>query len=418
LLCSAKELGLSEDASGCSHCPNRCNRVPTVREALALDDALVTLKILPNRPRLPLGSRHRPGSLRDHRRATAAAAAARASRKVHARAPRIRIEDLDACPRFAARLIEGIDPKAPTPDWMMERIERSGIPVPLRGRRHHQLRDAGAGPAAPRVRPASSRGQHRRALRARGWRDLVLLNGETLELQPDLLLVADEKKPLGLAGIMGGEHSGIANDTTTVLLWRGAFWNPTVIQGRMRRLGFISDAGYRFERGVDPELGPVGVDRAAQLIVDICGGRAGPLADVKGSLPVRRARHAAHGARAKAARSRAVTGNSRERLPAPATAASARGSGFRRHAAVVPLRSDARGGLVEEVARIHGFDRIPAEPSAHVQHMLPAPETQSSADHAQAAPSRPRMAGSDHLQLRVERRVERRSIPKENPSRC
>src|SRR5258705_8405578 len=79
---------------------------------------------------------------------------------------------------------------------------------------------------------------------------LTLLNGQVLDLEPDLLLVCDEAKPLGLAGIMGGEHSGISTATTTVFL-EGAYWNPAVIQGKMRRLGFVSDAGYRFERGVD-----------------------------------------------------------------------------------------------------------------------------------------------------------------------
>src|SRR6185312_12529981 len=121
---------------------------------------------------------------------------------------------------------------------------------------------------------------------ARDGETLTLLNGDVLALAPDLLLVADAKKPLGLAGIMGGEHSGIGDDTTDVLL-EGAFWNPDAIQGRMRRLGFQSDAGYRFERGVDAALGPVAVERATALIVELCGGRAGPLTDVKGALPAR-----------------------------------------------------------------------------------------------------------------------------------
>src|SRR4029453_1264975 len=107
---------------------------------------------------------------------------------------------------------------------------------------------------------------------------LTLLNGQVLDLTADLLLVADEKKPLGLAGIMGGEHSGIADDTTRVYL-EGAFWNPAVVQGKMRRLGFSSDAGYRFERGVDFGGCARAVERATQLILETCGGRAGPLTD-------------------------------------------------------------------------------------------------------------------------------------------
>src|SRR5206468_4852425 len=93
-------------------------------------------------------------------------------------------------------------------------------------------------------------------------------------------------KPLGLAGIMGGEHSGISTATTTVFL-EGAYWNPAVIQGKSRRLGFVSDAGYRFERGVDFGGCATAVERATQLILDVCGGHAGPLDDVAGDLPRR-----------------------------------------------------------------------------------------------------------------------------------
>jgi phenylalanyl-tRNA synthetase beta chain len=375
MLCSALELGLSDDASGLLALSSELKPGTDLREALALDDALITLKVLPNRPDVLSVA----GVAREVAAITGAQLKLPARAEVpatHPRKPGIRIEDLDACPRFAARLIEGIDPKAPTPEWMKQRIERSGIrsisavvditnyvmlelgqPLHAYDQRHVE------GDIVVRF--------------ARESETLTLLNGEMLKLQSDLLMVADEKKPLGLAGIMGGEHSGIADDTTTVLL-EGAFWNPAVIQGRMRRLGFVSDAGYRFERGVDPELGPVAVDRAAQLILDICGGKAGPLADVKGVLPARPP------VKLRASRAQRILG-----LPiSPAMLESV----FTRLA--LPHRRDGddfvvtppsyrfdlaiEEDLIEEVARIHGFDRIPAQPSAHVQHMLPAPESQRS----------------------------------------
>ena len=124
-----------------------------------------------------------------------------------------------------------------------------------------------------------------------------------LDLEPDLLLVADEKKPLGLAGIMGGEHSGI-NDATTTVLLEGAFWNPAMIQGKSRRLGFASDAGYRFERGVDFGGCARAVERATQLILECCGGRAGPLSRRAGHASAARARSRAAGARRAAPRHR------------------------------------------------------------------------------------------------------------------
>ena len=184
-----------------------------------------------------------------------------------------------------SRIIEGIDPTAPTPAWMKERIERSGIRaisavvditnyVMLElGQPLHAYDDRLLDNAIV-VRFANAGEQ------------LTLLNGQVLDLEPDLLLVCDEKKPLGLAGIMGGEHSGI-NDTTTTVFLEGAFWSPAVIQGKSRRLGFVSDAGYRFERGVDFGGCARAVERATQLILDICGGRAGPLGDVAGDLPPR-----------------------------------------------------------------------------------------------------------------------------------
>ena len=179
---------------------------------------------------------------------------------------------------------------------------------------------------------------------ARAGEKLTLLNEQTLDLEPDLLLVADAKKPLGLAGIMGGEHSGISDATTTVLL-EGAFWNPAVIQGKSRRLGFTSDAGYRFERGVDFGGCARAVERATQLILDCCGGRAGPLSDVQGALPARAA------VRVRPARVTRLLGialsddNHRRALRPARLLVYARGRRFSGDAAVVPLRSCHRGGL-------------------------------------------------------------------------
>ncbi|HEX6795260.1 MAG TPA: phenylalanine--tRNA ligase subunit beta, partial [Casimicrobiaceae bacterium] len=284
----------------------------------------------------------------------------------------VRVEDADACPRFAARVIEGIDAKAPTPAWMKQRIERSGIRSisavvditnyvmlelgqPLHAYDDRELE----GDIVVRF--------------AREGETLTLLNGDTLALEPDLLLVCDSVKPLGLAGIMGGEHSGIAGDTTSVYL-EGAFWNPAVIQGKMRRLGFVSDAGYRFERGVDFELGPRAVERATQLILEICGGRAGPLTDAKGALPARlpvRLRTKRATRVLGVALSSGVIADVFTRLRLPFVR---EGDDF----VVTPpsYRFDLaiEEDLIEEVARIHGYDAIPDAPHAHVQPMLPSPE--------------------------------------------
>ena len=372
MLCSAKELGLSDDASGLFALPASPAPGTSIRAALALDDALITLKVLPNRPDCLSVA----GIAREVSAITGAPVQLPQRARIaqgHARAPGIRIDDFDACPRFAARLVEGIDPAASTPDWMRQRIERSGIRSisAVVDITNYVMLELGQPLHAYDERHVDGDIVVRFA---REGETLTLLNGDVLTLTADLLMVADAKKPLGLAGIMGGEHSGIAPDTTTVLL-EGAFWNPAVIQGKMRRLGFTSDAGYRFERGVDPELGPIAVDRATELILQICGGRAGPLADVKGTLPARPP-VTLRTARAKRLLGIDVSPAMAENVFKRLMLAHRRtGDDF----VVTPpsYRFDLviEEDLVEEVARIHGFERIPAQPAAHVQHMLAVPET-------------------------------------------
>ena len=210
---------------------------------------------------------------------------------------------------------------------------------------------------------------------------------------------------------MGGEHSGIGDATTTVFL-EGAFWNPAVIQGKSRRLGFASDAGYRFERGVD-------FDGCAR------GGRARDAADPRDLRRPRRSarrrrRRAARRARRCACGPRAWRGCSASRSPPrPSPAifdrlglAHARdGDDF----VVTPpsYRFDLaiEEDFVEEIARLHGYDAIPAAPSAHVQTMLADPEARRSAGALEAPPRRARLAGSDHLQLRRLGAGRRRCFP-------
>ncbi len=377
MLCSARELGIDEDASGLLELGADFAPGTPLREALALDDTLITLKITPNRAdclsvagiaREAAAVTDRPVALPP---TTVTPLAFDGVRPV-------RIEAPGACPRFVGRLIDGIDPLAPTPAWMKQRLERSGLRsiaavvditnyVMLElGQPLHAYDDRLLDGAIV-VRFASE------------GETLTLLNGQVLELASDLLLVADEAKPLGLAGIMGGEHSGIADDTTRVYL-EGAFWNPAVIQGKMRRLGFTSDAGYRFERGVDFNGCTAAVERATQLIMEICGGRAGPLTDAMAAEEMPR-RDPVRVRVARVARILGITLTG-EAIAAAFTrlqfAFTRNGDDF----VVTPpsRRFDLaiEEDFIEEVARIHGYEAIPAAPSAHVQHMLPDPEGQRS----------------------------------------
>jgi len=371
MLCSAKELGIDDDASGLLALPADAEVGTDLRAALALDDTLITLKLTPNRADcLSL-----VGIARDVAAITDVALRPPPLDPVPVssnRRRRVHIEDTEACPRFVSRTIEGIDPTAPTPAWMKERIERSGIRTisAVVDITNYVMLELGQPLHAYDDRLLDGDIVVRFA---NAGETLTLLNGQVLELEPDLLLVCDEKKPLGLAGIMGGEHSGIGASTTTVYL-EGAFWSPAVVAGKMRRLGFVSDAGYRFERGVDFGGCAQAVERASALMLDICGGRAGPLDDVGGEWPRR------DPVRVRSSRVARLLGIS---LPAATIAdifarlglaAERDGNDF----VVTPpsYRFDLalEEDFVEEIARLYGYDRIPAEPAAHAQRMLPDPE--------------------------------------------
>ena len=372
MLCSAKELGLSDDAGGLLALDDALEPGTDLRRALALDDTVLTLKLTPNRA----DCLSMLGVARDVAAVTGATLAVpdtspapTASRTTRA----VRIDEPQGCPRFGGRTIEGIDATRRTPGWMTSRLERAGIRAisAVVDVTNYVMLELGQPMHAYDARHLDGALVVRFA---RAGEKLTLLNGDVLDLEPDLLLVCDEAKPLGLAGIMGGEHSGIADDTTTVYL-EAAYWNPAVVQGRMRRLGFTSDAGYRFERGVDPELGPAAIERATALILAICGGRAGPRTDAKATLPPRAPVHVRS---ARIARLLGVPVAAEDaadvfaRLGLPARR---RGDDFE----VTPpsWRFDLaiEEDFVEEVARIRGYDAIPAAASAHVQRMLARPES-------------------------------------------
>ena len=372
MLCSAAELGLSDDASGLLLLDRNAPIGADIRGPLDLDDTLLTLKLTPNRADCLslMGIAREVGAIT----ATPVVPSAQASVAVASTVRRnVRVNDPLACPRFCGRVIEGIDARAPTPSWMKQRLARSGIrPISAvvdvtnyvmleLGQPLHAYDDALLdGDLVVRF--------------PRDGEKLTLLNGQEIELVPSLLLVADEKKPLGLAGIMGGQQSAISDATTRVFL-EGAFWNPAVIQGKSRRLGFATDAGYRFERGVDFAVSPTAVDRATALIIELCGGRAGPLVDVCGALPQR------DPVRVRSARVARILG---VEIPAPELQAI-----FRR-LELAPVREGSdlvctppsyrfdlaiEADFIEEAARLYGYDKIHATGATHAQSMLPVPET-------------------------------------------
>ena len=372
MLCSASELGISDDSAGLLVLDSNIPIGTDVRQALDLDDVIFTFKLTPNRA----DCLSVLGLAREISAITASplrysppptiVATSKSARGV-------RVEDPQACPRFCGRVISDIDATATAPLWMKQRLERSGIRsisavvdvtnyVMLKlGQPLHAYDDSVLeGDLIVRFAKPGER--------------LTLLNGQQLALDPDLLLVADEKKALGLAGIMGGEHSGISGKTTSIFL-EGAFWSPAVIQGKARRLGFATDAGFRFERGVDFANADRAVDRATQLILELCGGQAGPMVDVRGPMPRRdpvrvRPRRVARILGIEI--SNAVLADVFTVLGLKPTQ---EGTDF----LVTPpsFRFDLtiEEDFIEEAARLYGYDNIPASAVRHTQSMLPERET-------------------------------------------
>jgi phenylalanyl-tRNA synthetase beta chain len=378
MLCSARELGLSEDHGGLLPLPDDAPIGQNIRSYLNLDDNLITLKLTPNRADCL--------SLTGIAREVAALTGAPLTLpKIEPVAPVIddtRAVVLDApaaCPRYCGRIVRGVNSKAPTPDWMKQRIERCGV------RAISALVDVTNYVMLELGQPlhAFDDGQLAGAIHVRypkAGEQLLLLNEQTVTPTADTALIADEQKPLAMAGIMGGEHSGIA-DATTDLFLESAFFAPDAIAGKARALGFSSDASYRYERGVDFELQRRAIERATQLIIDICGGHPGPVVEAVAPdhlpqrTPVR-----LHLPRVTRVLGIELGHAQIEKLVAGMSFAYVREND---DLVVTPpsYRFDIviEEDLIEEIARIHGYDNIPAPPPTARCEMLPLPEARRNA---------------------------------------
>jgi phenylalanyl-tRNA synthetase beta chain len=284
MLCSAKELKLADDHAGLLELPLDTPVGMDLRAALKLDDTLFTLKLTPNLA-------HNLSVLGVAREVSALTGAplnlptfAPVAATTDDRVP-VRIEAPDLCGRWAGRVVRGVDPKASTPAWMVDRLARCGQ------RSVSALVDISNYVMFELGRPSHifdrARIHDELVIRwARAGETLKLLNGNTVTLDDQVGVVADGAGPESLAGIMGGDASAVSDDTTSVYV-EAAFWWPAAVAGRSRRFNFATDAGHRFERGVDAETIPAHMERVTQLILDICGGQAGPLDDVVARLPAR-----------------------------------------------------------------------------------------------------------------------------------
>ncbi len=371
MMCSSKELGITEEASGLLELSSDAVVGQDIREHLDLNDHVLTLKLTPNRSDcLSL-----QGIARDVAAITGAETRFDAIQPVNVefeQTKNVVVTEQTACPRYAGRLISGLDARASTPEWMVKRLERSGLRsisaivditnyvLLALGQPMHAF-DAARLNGDIQVRFAKV------------GESLELLNDTTIELKADDLVIADAQGAVALAGIMGGKPSSVSDETTAVFL-ESAFFVPSVIAGKARRLGLSTDSSYRFERGVDFGNTRNALEYATALILQICGGKAGAVTEVVATLPARQP------VQLRMSRLISVLGIpfAQDRVAQLLTQL-----GFSYRISddvftVVPpsYRFDItiEEDLIEEVARLHGYDHIPATPPASEMRMLAASE--------------------------------------------
>ncbi len=373
MLCSARELGISEDHGGLLALPDDAPVAAEVRSYLGLDDNSFVIKLTPNRA----DCLSITGVARELAALTGVALKLPLVEPVAAVIEDTRAIVLDApeaCPRYCGRIVRGVNARAETPHWMKQRLERSGVRsisalvditnyVMLElGQPLHVFDDARLVGAVHVRYPATGE-------------SVLLLNEQTVKPDPNTLLIADESRALALAGIMGGEESGVTLDTTDVFI-ESAFFSPDAIAGKARQYGFSSDASHRFERGVDFELARTAIERATALTLDICGGQAGPVVEALSELHLPR-REAVS---LRPARLRRVLGVALDDdtivglLGGIGLTAEREGDSL----VVVPptYRFDIaiEEDLIEEVVRLYGYDNVPAVAPKGRLEMLQAAE--------------------------------------------
>ena len=368
MLCSGRELGLGDDHEGILELPADAPVGQDIREYLDLDDQIFVIKLTPNKADcLSL-----IGMAREVSAITGAALCAPKWNTPTAAIQdkvKVTVENKDLCGRFAGRMIRGVNPKAKTPSHIVQRLARAGqrsisalvdlsnyVMLEMGQPTHVFDIDKLSGDITVRWGKAGE--------------TLELLNGQTVTLlgpdssgkTQDAGVVADQTGPVALAGIMGGNHCAVSDDTQNIYV-EAAYWLPSAIQGRARRFNFSTDAAHRFERGVDPQATVICLEYLSSLILEVCGGQAGPVDDQILNVPERKP------VRMRLARAMKVIG-----IPLTndivANVFKRLGFEFKQDAndvfVVTPpsyrFDIEIEEDLIEEVARMYGFENIPDQP--------------------------------------------------------
>lgn len=367
MLCSGRELGLGDDHEGILELPVDAPVGKDIREYLNLDDQIFVIKLTPNKADcLSL-----MGMAREVSAITGAALCA-----PNWTPPAVTIEDkrkvtvenTELCGRFAGRVIRGVNPQAKTPDWMIQRLCNAGQRSisALVDISNYVMLEMGQ---PTHVFDIDKLNGDITVRWAKAGETLELLNSQMVTLQgfdsagkmQDAGVVADQSGPVALAGIMGGNHCAVSDDTKNVYV-EAAYWLPSAIQGRARRFNFSTDAAHRFERGVDPQNTVNCLEYLSALIIEVCGGQAGPVDDQVLNVPERKP------VKMRLARAQKVLG-----IPLTNEVAAdvfkRLGFEFKQEGDVFTVTPpsyrfdiEIEEDLIEEVARMYGFENIPDQP--------------------------------------------------------
>ncbi|GAB3016652.1 phenylalanine--tRNA ligase subunit beta [Bowmanella dokdonensis] len=367
MLCSASELGLSEDHAGIIELPGEAPVGTDIRDYLQLDDVSIEVDLTPNRADC-LGIK---GIAREVGVLNQASVSMPAIKPIPAVIEKSRTVHLDApaaCPRYLGRVIENIDMDAVTPVWMKERLRRSGVRSidPVVDVTNYLLIELGHPMHA--FDNDTLEGDIHVRLAEQGEK-LVLLDGEQVVLNGDTLVIADRNKALAMAGIFGGKDSGVTEKSRNIFL-ESAFFSPEAIKGRARQYGLHTDASHRYERGVDPSLQRDAMERATELLLQIVGGQAGPIVEAvsEAQLPAKRQ------VQLRRTRLDRLIGihieSERVTDILQRLGLAVRFDKDTWHAEVPSYRFDIaiEEDLIEEVARVHGYHNIPhVSPTARLK---------------------------------------------------
>ena len=359
MLCSAKELGVSDESNGLLELGDGATVGQNIREHLMLDDMLFTLKLTPNLAHClsVYGVAREVSALTGAPLKTPAMAPVPVS---HAGRLPVRIVDTDLCGRFSGRTVHGVNTQVKTPAWMVARLARCGqrSVSPLVDISNYVMFELGR---PTHIFDLDKIHGGLEVRWARSGESLELLNGQTVSLDAQVGVIADAQTVESLAGIMGGQATAVSDATTNIFI-EAAFWWPKSIAGRSRRFNFSTDAGHRFERGVDPSTTVVHLERITELVLSICGGQAGPIDDQSPNVP------ALAPVQLRVARAQQVIGM-------PLTVSQCEGA-LTRLGLPVSVQGDVltvtppayrfdlqiEEDLIEEVVRVVGYDHLPDTP--------------------------------------------------------